>query len=246
MTGSEDVRSKRYYDEFSRRYDDRRGGREPGGYHDMLDDLEVDLVERYGRGKEVAEIGCGTGLLLERFARFASHAKGVDLSPGMLEKASERGLDVSLGSATELPWADDSFDVACSFKVLAHVPDIDVALREMTRVVRPGGYVLAEFYNPRSLRAAAKRLAGAQNVGAALKEDAVFTRFDSPEDVVRRTPAGTDLVATRGIRIVTPTALAMRVPVLRDALRFAENALADTAFARFAGFYVAVWKKKLP
>jgi ubiquinone/menaquinone biosynthesis C-methylase UbiE len=243
MTGNEDLRSKQYYDEFSRRYDDKRGGREPGGYHDLLDDLEVGLVERYGRGKDVAEVGCGTGLLLERFARFAKSARGVDLSPGMLEKAKARGLDADLGSATALPWPDASFDVACSFKVLAHVPDIDLALAEMTRVVRPGGHVLAEFYNPHSLRAAAKRLAGAQAVGDALKEDAVYTRFDSPEDVARRTPAGTELVATRGIRIVTPAAFAMRVPLLRDALRFAEHALADTSLARFAGFYVAVWKK---
>ena len=84
---TEEARSKSYYDEFSRRYDDRRGGREPGGYHDLLDDLEVGVVERYGAGKDVAEIGCGTGLLLERFARFARTAKGIDLSPGMLEKA---------------------------------------------------------------------------------------------------------------------------------------------------------------
>ncbi len=240
---TEDDRSKSYYDEFSRKYDDRRGGREPGGYHDMLDDLEVDIVERFGSGRDVAEIGCGTGLLLERFARFARRAEGIDLSPGMLEKAKARGLTVQQASATELPWADASFDVACSFKVLAHVPEVDQALAEMTRVVRPGGHVIAEFYNPRSLRAVAKRLAGAQHVGRQLKEDAVFTRFDTPEDVLRRTPSGTELVATRGIRIVTPAAFAMRIPVVKTALRFAESALADGPMARYAGFYVAIYRK---
>ncbi len=54
-------------------------------------------------------------------------ARGVDLSPGMLHKAQARGLDVVLGSATALPFEDNQFDVTCSFKVLAHVPVIELA-----------------------------------------------------------------------------------------------------------------------
>jgi ubiquinone/menaquinone biosynthesis C-methylase UbiE len=235
--------SRRYYDRFSERYDDRRGGREPGGYHDLLDDLEVGLVERYGSRKHVLEVGCGTGLLLERIARFSSRAQGIDLSDGMLERARARGLDVVQGSATELPFESNSFDVACSFKVLAHIPEIDKALAEMMRVVRPGGHVLAEFYNPRSLRALAKRLAGAQPIADGMKEDAVFTRFDTPEDVARRTPGGAELVDRRGIRVLTPAAMAMRVPLVRGALRWAEHRVADGPLARFGGFYVAVWRK---
>ncbi|NUO53205.1 MAG: class I SAM-dependent methyltransferase [Polyangiaceae bacterium] len=239
-----ELRSARYYDEFSKRYDDRRGGREPGGYHDLLDDLEVGLVERYGRGRDILEVGCGTGLLLERFARFGRRARGIDLSEGMLERARARGLDVVQGSATELPFEDASFDVACSFKVLAHIPDVDKALAEMARVVRPGGYVVAEFYNPYSLRAFVKRAFGPREVGTRLDESAVFTRFDTPSQAVARAPAGTELEATRGIRIVTPAAAAMRVPGVRGVLRWAEHALADGPMARLAGFYVVVWRKR--
>ncbi|MFO0548232.1 MAG: methyltransferase domain-containing protein [Polyangiaceae bacterium] len=238
-----DEQSRSYYDEFSKRYDDRRGGRDPGGYHDLIDDLEVDLVRRYGAGRDVLEVGCGTGLLLQRFAEFARAAKGIDLSEGMLEKARQRGLEVTCATATELPFDDDSFDVACSFKVLAHIPAIDRALGEMARVVRPGGHVIAEFYNPLSLRFVAKRVAGHREVGRALREDGVFTRFDSPTEVVMRTPPGTELVATRGIRIVTPAAFALSMPVVAPILRRLEWALADTPAARFAGFYVAVFQK---
>src|SRR5690606_39017711 len=106
----------------------------------------------YGTGKDVLECGCGTGLILERIARFARSASGIDLSPGMLEVAKRRGLDVQEGSITSLPFPDASFDVTCSFKVLAHVPDIGRALAEMARVTRPSGVILAEFYNPWSLR----------------------------------------------------------------------------------------------
>src|SRR5262249_35172768 len=83
-------------------------------HHRMLDDLEVELVERYAAGKHALEVGCGTGLILERVARFAASARGIDLSPGMLEKARARGLDVAQASATELPYETASVDVAYS------------------------------------------------------------------------------------------------------------------------------------
>jgi ubiquinone/menaquinone biosynthesis C-methylase UbiE len=235
--------TRAYYDEFSTRYEAGRDGHDPGGYHDLVDDLEVELVERYGRGKDVLEVGCGTGLLLRRIARFAASARGIDLSPGMLAQARERGLDVLEGSATRLPFPDASFDVACSFKVLAHVQQIDVALAEMARVVRPGGYVLAELYNPLSLRGLAKRLGPAGKISEKNDENAVFTRFDPPWKVAAMAPAGTRLVASRGIRIVTPAAVAMRVPVLGSALRFAERALCDSPLRHLGGFWVAVLKK---
>ena len=90
----------------------------------------------------------------------------------------------------------------------------------------------------------AKKIAGARSVGATFKEDAVFTRFDDPGAVERRTPVGMELCATRGIRVVTPTAFALRIPLLKGALRAAEFALADSPARRFAGFYVAIWRKR--
>ena len=116
------------------------------------------------------------GLLLERFAGFAKTAKGIDLSPGMLAKATERGLDVREGSVTALPFPDESFDVTCSFKVLAHVPQIGKGLAEMARVTRPGGVILAEFYNPWSFRSLAKRALPAGRILRARGGRATSTR----------------------------------------------------------------------
>ncbi len=239
----DEASTRAYYDEFSHGYERHRGTNDPGGYHALVDDLEVDFASRHARGRDVLEVGCGTGLILERLASIARSAHGVDLSPGMLEKARARGLDVREGSATSLPFADASFDLACSFKVLAHVPEIDAALGEMARVVRPGGAVLAEFYNPQSLRALAKRLGPAGAISAQTTEAAVYTRFDAPERVRAMAPRGTRFVGARGVRVVTPAAMAMRVPVLRDLLRRAEWALADSPLARFGGFYIAEYRK---
>jgi ubiquinone/menaquinone biosynthesis C-methylase UbiE len=235
--------NRAYYDEFSKRYEDQRGDNAPGGYHDLLDTLESEYVRKFGAGKDVLEVGCGTGLVLERIASFAKSARGIDLSPGMLEKARARGLDVSEASATALPFPDESFDVTCSFKVLAHVPDIEKALSEMARVTRPGGMVLAELYNPWSMRGLLRRFGPARVVGHQTKESDVYTRFDSPTQAKALTPRGCTFEGARGVRIVTPTAGMMKAPVLGKALWRAEHLLCDGPFRNFAGFYVAAYRK---
>jgi len=242
-SGTHDA-NRAYYDAFSAGYEAERGPNDPGGYHDMLDELEADYVRRYGAGRDVLEVGCGTGLVLSRIKAFARSASGVDLSPGMLEKARNRGLDVVLGSATELPFDDNRFDVTCSFKVLAHVPEIERALAEMTRVTRPGGIVLAEFYNPYSLRALIKRFGPAGKIAAGANESHVFTRFDSPFTIKRLLPHGTVQVGARGVRILTPTAKVMKNALGRRFFRAAEHALCDSPLRVFAGFYVAALEKR--
>ncbi|MCC6216894.1 MAG: class I SAM-dependent methyltransferase [Polyangiaceae bacterium] len=242
-SGTDDA-NRAYYDAFSARYEAERGEASRGGYHDLVDELESGLVARYGAGREVLEVGCGTGLVLTRIARVARRATGVDLSPGMLEKARARGLDVQLASATTLPFPDATFDVACSFKVLAHVPDIDRALSEMARVVRPGGHVLAELYNPWSLRGLVKRTLPAGRIAEGADESHVYTRWDSPRAARRLTPVGCRWVGARGIRIVTPAALAMKGSLGRRVFSSLERRLCDGPLAAFGGFYIAIWQRR--
>jgi len=64
-----------YYDEFSKGYEKLRGANDPGGYHELVDDLEVDFAGRYAAGGDLLEVGCGTGLLLDRLARVTRSAK---------------------------------------------------------------------------------------------------------------------------------------------------------------------------
>lgn len=235
--------TRAYYDEFAHAYERHRRPNDPDGYHALVDDLEIDVTRRYGTSADILECGCGTGLLLERMAAFASSARGIDLSPGMLARARERGLDVREGSVTELPFESASFDVTCSFKVLAHVPDIGRALSEMARVTRPGGVVLAEFYNPVSLRGLVKRLGPAGKISDATRESAVYTRFDAPWVIPRIMPPGTSLERGFGVRVVTPAAVAMRVPGLRAVLRRAETWLSSSKLGVFGGFWIAVIRK---
>jgi ubiquinone/menaquinone biosynthesis C-methylase UbiE len=233
--------NRAYYDDFAGWYEKERHL----PYHRMLDDLEVELVERYARGKTVLEVGCGTGLILHRTARFARRAIGIDLSGGMLMKAQQRGLRVAQASATALPLATASVDVAYSFKVLAHIPDIEGALREMARVVRPGGWVLAEFYNARSLRRLVKAMKPPSAVSESSHDEHVFTRYDDASAIRGYLPDELSWVATRGIRVITPIAKVLEVPLLGSAVRWAEHRLADLPGARdVGGFLVACCRRR--
>ena len=236
---SRDEATRAYYDDFSKWYERERGR----GYHGLIDDLEFAVAEPFARRKRCLEVGCGTGLILERVHGIASEAVGIDLSPGMLAKARERGLTVHEAPATKLPFEDGSFDLVYSFKVLAHVPEIEVALREMARVCAPGGTILAEFYNPHSLRYLAKTVGPAGKVSETRTEAAVFTRFDSPARIAAMIPAGTELVGFRGVRVFTPLARAVTVPVLGRLLSKVEHLAVDSPLARFGGFLVAVLRR---
>jgi len=237
--------TRAYYDEFASVYEAQRRPNCPDGYHALVDDLEVELVERYCRAQDVLECGCGTGLLLERMARVARSAKGIDLSPGMLERARARRLDVQEADVTSIPFDSESFDVTCAFKVLAHVPEVGRALAEMARVTRPGGVVIAEFYNPVSLRRLAKWVGPVGATSPRTRESDVYTRFDPPWVVSRVLPPGLRFETARGARIVTPSASAWRLPLLGRALGAIERRLADTPLAALGGFYIAVLRKPL-
>lgn len=233
--------NRTYYDDFAGWYERERHL----PYHRMLDDLEVELVERYGRDRDVLEVGCGTGLILDRVAQFARTARGIDLSAGMLAKAAHRGLAVAQASATELPIATASVDVAYSFKVLAHIPDIQGAMREMARVVRPGGWVLAEFYNARSLRRLVKAIKPPTAVSEQTHDEHVYTRYDNARAITSYLPPELEWVTTRGIRVITPVAAVLEVPLLGAAVRWAEHRLADLPGSRdVGGFIVAVCRRR--
>ena len=183
-------------------------------------------------------------LILSRLAEVADEATGIDLSEGMAQKAITRGLDVRIGSVTELPFDDDSFDLVYSFKVLAHVPDIERALSEAVRVTRPGGTLLLEFYNPWSVRFVAKRVAGPQKISETRTEADMYTRWDSPSAVARLLPKSVELQGFRGVRVFTPAAFVHRIPVLGAALQSVEKLAVDSPLRWFGGFLIAVATKR--
>ena len=92
----------------------------------------------------VLEVGCGPGELSERVRlELGASVVAIDISPRMVELAQSRGVDARLGDAQDLPFADASFDCVVAAWMLYHVPDVDRALGEFARVLRPGGRLVA-------------------------------------------------------------------------------------------------------
>ncbi len=242
MAASTDLHStQQYYDRFAQTYERERHQ----GYHRLIDELELDLIRRYGTGRDVCEAGCGTGLLLDEATRVARSAVGLDLSNGMLKPAKQRGLKVVQGSLTALPLPDRSVDLVYSMKVLAHVPPIREALVELARVVRPGGHLLLEFYNPLSLRYLAKVLGGAAPIAEGTTDRDVYTRYDSIKTMRSYLPADVEFVGVRGVRVVTPVSQVYRVPFLAGLFEKAERLACDLPGLRgLGGFIIVIARKK--
>jgi len=94
--------------------------------------------------QRVLEVGCGWGELAEWIARdTGAEVVAVDLSSRMVELARERGVDARVADVQQLPFADGEFDLVVAAWMLYHVPDLDRGLRELARVLRPGGGLVA-------------------------------------------------------------------------------------------------------
>jgi SAM-dependent methyltransferase len=88
----------------------------------------------------ILDVGCGTGANLEMLANFGE-AEGVDVSAEALAFCRERGLqNVRQGEAEHLPYDDCLFDLVTGLDVVEHLDDDVAGLREMRRVLHPGGY----------------------------------------------------------------------------------------------------------
>jgi SAM-dependent methyltransferase len=106
--------------------------------------ISAAMLAEVGTPSRILDAGCGTGrnvVELDKLGR----AVGVDLSAVPLRLAARRGLTrLARASIGALPFADETFDAVTAFDVLCHgaVLDERAALRELRRVVRPGGHVL--------------------------------------------------------------------------------------------------------
>jgi SAM-dependent methyltransferase len=105
------------------------------------------------KGLRVLEIGCGLGTDGAQFARAGAVYTGVDLTEAAIELARRRFElenlpgEFRVADAERLDFADGSFDLVYSHGVLHHTPDTAAAVREVHRVLRPGGRAIVMLYH---------------------------------------------------------------------------------------------------
>jgi ubiquinone/menaquinone biosynthesis C-methylase UbiE len=93
------------------------------------------------------ELGCGTGFFLLNLIQSGVARRGsvTDLSPGMVKVATRNGqslgldIDGRVADAEGIPYEDNTFDLVVGHAVLHHIPDVELSLREVVRVLKPGG-----------------------------------------------------------------------------------------------------------
>jgi ubiquinone/menaquinone biosynthesis C-methylase UbiE len=138
-----DWEAESYDDKWSISYDQRCIDYARGRFDAIVPD-EVQRDVPYDRA---LELGCGTGFFLLNLIQSGVARRGsvTDLSPGMVKVATRNGLSLGLdvdgrvADAEGIPYEDNTFDLVVGHAVLHHIPDVELSLREVVRVLKPGG-----------------------------------------------------------------------------------------------------------
>jgi SAM-dependent methyltransferase len=136
-----------------------------GSYSDIartIEEVAEVLVDRVdaGPGRELLDVGTGTGNVAIAAAARGADVTGLDLTPKLLELARQRGSESGVevrwveGDAEDLPFAPDSFDVVSSCFGVIFAPRQAVAAGELARVARPGATVAFTAWTPEGLNGA--------------------------------------------------------------------------------------------
>jgi ubiquinone/menaquinone biosynthesis C-methylase UbiE len=131
----------------AQRWFDRRAGSYQGGWtarwRDPLQRASLDALELRGTDR-LLDVGCGTGSASRAAAEQGASVVGIDLSSQMIGQASRLaagrgGVRFALGDAEALPFADGAFTALLCTNAFHHYPRPELAVREMARVLAPGG-----------------------------------------------------------------------------------------------------------
>lgn len=167
-----------YFDAEANRYETHRRWRHVKRQQSLtLAALELQTGDR------LLDVGCGTGAAVRSAAVLATRAVGLDLAPGMIEEARRLAADLpnvefEVGDSEHLPFEDDEFTAVLCSTSLHHYPRPGEAIREMARVLAPGGRIAVGDSNPEQLivRAVDRRLK---------RREPGHLGFHSPDELTR-------------------------------------------------------------
>lgn len=118
-------------------------------YWDFRDKIILDFIR--SEDQDILDLGCGEGITLERLIKHfpGRNIQGIDILPENVAICETLQLPARLGDVYALDCQDSSQDVVLFLEVLEHLPEPEIAIREINRILRPGGRVLILFPNDR-------------------------------------------------------------------------------------------------
>lgn len=169
-------------------------------YLDQVCERRVKILEQVtGRPGSLLDVGCGTGEFAAAAKRRGWTVQGVEPEKTGAEMTRGRGINVHVGPLEDSGLPEHSWDVVSAFHVLEHLPDSRAFLKTLARWVRPGGHIVVEMPNYRSL---VRRKSGADWVHLRPLEHIVYHQPATLREALSR--AGLNVVAIRTPTWVTP------------------------------------------
>jgi ubiquinone/menaquinone biosynthesis C-methylase UbiE len=101
------------------------------------------------KGKNILDIGCGTGIYAKKMTKMGAKVKGFDISPKMLEIAKEENpkLELKQSSLYNIPF-NEKFDIAIAPLVIHYLKNLDKVFKEVNRILKSQGYFIFSISNP--------------------------------------------------------------------------------------------------
>lgn len=155
----------------------------------LIKDFELNLILNMLKpqtGEHILDAGCGTGIFTSDIISKGASVTGLDISRPMLKKALRKtgnGFNCICADMLKLPFKDCAFDKTVSITAIEFIKDAAQALRELARVTKPGGAIVAATLNSLSPWAEKRKK-------DAKKEGGIFTHaiFRSPEELAGLLP----------------------------------------------------------
>ncbi|MBI2037829.1 MAG: class I SAM-dependent methyltransferase [Candidatus Magasanikbacteria bacterium] len=102
-------------------------------------DLAIKKYVKSGEPVKILDVGCGTGAVLEQMASNNFLVSGIDMNDTALEYCRQKGFSVEKGFADRMPYSAETFDIVFALDVLEHLDNPELAVKEVRRVLKPGG-----------------------------------------------------------------------------------------------------------
>jgi ubiquinone/menaquinone biosynthesis C-methylase UbiE len=140
MNAAKQIKIQEHYDTIADVYDHHYDQHRGRCYHKHI---STHIMNALPHGGKLLDIGCGTGLFVDRYIEAGGSAIGLDISRKMIEQARRRCTicDYTIGTGEKIPFCDNSFDAVSSLLVFSYVKDPRSMMREAYRVLKPGGSI---------------------------------------------------------------------------------------------------------